>query len=67
MVHATFLIKFQNTKYTSTSGYFDHMGDAHQKAHDIAQCKDHLTVTCWVDGVDSGFVARHGDKTVYGD
>jgi hypothetical protein len=67
MVHATFLIAMNNLKYTTVSGYFKDATEAHQKAYDIAQCKDNEIVTCYVDGVMSGFVSRHGDKTVYGD
>ena len=53
MVHATFLIKRQYQQYqqyTTTSGYFENKSEAGLKAHAIAQCKDHVSVICFIDG-----------------
>jgi hypothetical protein len=64
---ATFLIVMNDDKYTSTSGWFKDDEEAHTKAHTIAQGKTIERVECYIDGKPNGFVARHGDKTVYGD
>ena len=67
MVHATFLIAMNNLKYTTVDGYFKDITEAHTVAHRYAQCDGNELCTCYVDGVMSGFVSRHGDKTVYND